>query len=85
MAVWSSGMRAEIFREGVQLFHGEARKLSCPGVSGVFEVLEGHTPFLALLREGVVVVEPREGESTTFSISQGTCAVSQGKALLVLR
>ena len=70
---------------GENLFDGEARSVTLPGVEGVFEVLAGHEPFVSTLREGRIRVAADDGEHYHFDVSAGGIVeVSRGEATILL-
>jgi F-type H+-transporting ATPase subunit epsilon len=50
-------MKLEIITPEVKVFAGEAEAVQMPGLDGLFQVLNGHTPIISALKEGVVKVD----------------------------
>jgi len=53
-----------------------------PGVSGEFQILEGHTPFLTGLEIGRVTFT-KNGKKAYISISGGFCEITKDKAVIL--
>ena len=54
-----------------QIFEGEISSVKVPGISGQFEILNGHAPIVSALGEGVITVKEATGTSKTYEISKG--------------
>ncbi|MCS7297723.1 MAG: F0F1 ATP synthase subunit epsilon [Bacteroidia bacterium] len=65
------------------LYAGEASKVRATSVEGVFEVLEGHAPFIAQLIPGKVQLQTSEGERA-FDIEGGYLWVSPDRDVQLL-
>jgi F-type H+-transporting ATPase subunit epsilon len=50
-------MRLEIITPEYNVFSGEAKSVSLPGLDGIFQVLNNHAPVISALKEGSLVVE----------------------------
>lgn len=57
------------------VFEGSARSLVAPAWDGWVGVLPGHAPFLTLMGEGPLTVEPESGSSREFSVAGGVMKV----------
>ena len=55
----------------------EAESVIVPGEAGVFTVMPGHTPVLASLTSGVLVVRESESESTFYAVHGGFAEVRE--------
>ncbi|MBI4138261.1 MAG: hypothetical protein HY482_01545 [Candidatus Wildermuthbacteria bacterium] len=67
-----------------EIFAGQAIALCVPAETGVLEVLAGHTPLVAKLKEGDIVITTKTGEKTKFPIAGGVLEVKpEGVAALV--
>jgi len=56
--------------------------MEAPGISGEFQVLADHTPFLSGLRVGAVIYT-KSGKKTAVSISGGFCEVQPAKTVIL--
>ena len=63
-------IHVEIVTPTAVAFAGEATEVRAPGFLGEFGVLPGHSPFLSVVKPGVVTVQTSEGEHR-FVVGQG--------------
>ena len=52
-----SPMKLEIITPESNVFSGEAKSVSLPGLDGVFQVLNNHAPIISALKKGNLIVE----------------------------
>lgn len=57
------------------VWKGEARMVTAPAADGQIGILPGHTPVLAILREGSVTIRPTEGEPFEARVTGGFLSV----------
>ena len=50
-------MKLEIITPEANIFSGEAKSVSLPGLDGIFQVLNNHAPVISALKEGSLVIE----------------------------
>lgn len=50
-------MKLEIITPESNVFSGEAKSVSLPGLDGVFQVLNNHAPIISALKKGNLIVE----------------------------
>jgi F-type H+-transporting ATPase subunit epsilon len=50
-------MQLEIITPEVKVFTGEVEAVQLPGLDGLFQVLNGHTPIVSALKEGTIKVD----------------------------
>ncbi len=55
-------IHVEIVTPTAVAFRGEASTVEAPGFLGEFGVLPGHTPFLSVVRPGLVTIHTAEGD-----------------------
>lgn len=55
-------IHVEIVTPTAVAFKGEATTVEAPGFLGEFGVLEGHTPFLSVVRPGLVTIHSASGD-----------------------
>ncbi len=67
-------IRCEIVSQDRQVFSGEVDYVSLPGTAGVVGVLPHHSPLLATLQYGVVVVRIK-GAEQYFTVAGGVAEV----------
>ncbi len=64
-------LQVEIYTPVKTVFKGEATAVQMPGISGLFEVLQGHAPLISALSNGNVRVTDANGTATNYSIDSG--------------
>ncbi|ACF10472.1 H+transporting two-sector ATPase delta/epsilon subunit [Chlorobaculum parvum NCIB 8327] len=64
-------------------FSGEVNSVIAPGLDGLFQVLKGHAPLVAALKNGKVRLSLPDRSENTFQISDGFFEVSNNKAILL--
>ena len=52
-----STMKLEIITPESNVFSGDAKSVSLPGLDGIFQVLNNHAPVISALKKGDLVVE----------------------------
>jgi len=72
----------EIITPEKVLVSEDIESLEAPGVSGEFQILADHTPFLTGLKTGPVIFS-KSGRKTFISISGGFCEVQPEKAVIL--
>lgn len=65
------------------VWSGEAKAIRGRTVDGDMGILPDHTPVLALLSEGELVIEPVEGEPISAQVSGGFFSVDSNKVTIV--
>lgn len=65
------------------VFSGGVVSFSAPSVDGYFEVLYNHTPLLAALKIGKIVITENSGEKKCFSISGGFTEVNNNNVIVL--
>ncbi|WP_434212334.1 ATP synthase F1 subunit epsilon [[Pseudomonas] boreopolis] len=65
------------------LWSGQVREVSLPGREGRFGVMARHVPMLVLLREGMLHLQPLQGEPEDIYISGGYVEVQPDRVLVV--
>jgi F-type H+-transporting ATPase subunit epsilon len=64
-------------------FSGEVSSIIAPGQDGLFQILKGHAPLLAALKEGKVRLSLPDKSEKSFKIGDGFFEVSSNKAILL--
>jgi F-type H+-transporting ATPase subunit epsilon len=64
-------------------FSGEVTSIIAPGQDGLFQILKGHAPLLAALKNGTVKLSLADKSVQSFKISDGFFEVSDNKAILL--
>lgn len=65
-------LNVEIVAEDHQVWSGQARSVSARTIDGEVGILPGHTPMLAVLGDGEVVVETADGSAVVAEASGGS-------------
>lgn len=65
------------------VWEGEAKSIRGRTIDGDVGILPGHTPVLAVLVEGELVIEPVEGPALTATVSGGFFSVDSDKVTVV--
>lgn len=65
------------------VWSGQAKSVRARTVEGDIGILPGHTPVLALLGEGELVVEPVSGTAVTAHVSGGFFSVDHDRVTIV--
>ena len=76
-------MRLEIITPEKELFTGDAKSVSLPGVDGSLGILNNHAPLITVLRAGEVIVKGENGEENTFEVTGGVVEVNKNVVLIL--
>lgn len=77
-------MNVKIITPDKILFEGTAKLLQLPGTGGLFEILNGHAPIIASLKEGSIKLEEEEGEKR-FEIKAGVVKAQKDEILVLVQ
>jgi F-type H+-transporting ATPase subunit epsilon len=70
-------MKLDVSSPQKTLFEGEVCSVQCPGKDGLFQILENHTPMIAILTKGLVKYElPSDPCPYFIDIERGVLQVS---------
>lgn len=72
----------EIVAEDHFVWSGQARSVSARTIDGEIGILPGHTPMLAVLGDGEVVVEGANGEAITAEANGGFFSVDKDRVTI---
>lgn len=76
-------MQLDILTPESKLFSGEASSIIFPGISGNFELLEGHAPMIAALKKGTIELVS-EGAKKSIEIEDGFVECIQNKVSVLI-
>ena len=91
-------MKLEIIKPESNVFSGEAKAVSLPGLDGIFQVLNNHAPVISALKKGSLVVELEQPltedqkndfialespEKISISINGGVAELNQNKLIVL--
>ena len=68
-----------------ELYNGKISSVKVPGISGQFEILNGHAPIVAALAKGEVRILDESGAKTTFNINNGFIEVINNEVSLLIQ
>ena len=83
MATVEKLMRLKVVTPEAVVFDGTARSLVAPAWDGWVGILPGHAPFLTLMGEGPLSVEPESGERREFEIGGGVMKVEANEVTVL--
>lgn len=66
------------------LWKGDARMVTAPAADGQLGILRGHSPVLAIMREGVVTITPEAGEPFEARVTGGFLSVDSDVVTIVV-
>lgn len=68
-----------------EVYTGKITAVNVPGVSGQFEILNGHAPLVSSLKAGNVKLVLEQGGTKTFSIESGFVEVLRNEISLLVQ
>ena len=77
-------MVLDVLTPDEQLFSGEIKAVTVPGIKGKFQILENHAPIVSALSKGKVEIKKIDGQLETFVIEQGFIEVLQNEVSLLV-
>ncbi len=72
-----------IFSLDRKIFEGNATALTLPGKEGEIQVLAGHTPLIALLKEGDILIARENNANQKLPIGGGVVEVRPEKVIVL--
>jgi F-type H+-transporting ATPase subunit epsilon len=78
-------MNVVVLTPGKEIYKGTVSSVKVPGVSGQFEVLNGHAAIVSSLGEGVVRLRENNGKEILFNITSGFIEVLQNEVSLLVQ
>ena len=80
-----TNFKVSVVTKAETVLHTEqATSVALPGVQGGFTILANHTPLVALLGAGEVIVTEQNGENHQYKISRGTVETSRNTANILV-
>ncbi|GEN78379.1 F0F1 ATP synthase subunit epsilon [Actinotalea fermentans] len=67
-----------------RVWRGDAQAVSAPAADGDVGILPGHTPLLAILREGEVRITATDGATRSVRVDEGFLSVDGDKVTVVV-
>ena len=76
-------MQLQIITPDKQLFKGEAKLVSVPGVDGSMGFLDNHAPLITVLKAGDIKVTMADGTVENFAVKGGVVEVMKNTVLVL--
>lgn len=76
-------MRVEIITPDKELFKGEAKSVTVPGVDGSMGFLDHHAPLITVLKAGDVKLKLPGGKEESFAVKGGVVEVSNNQVVVL--
>ncbi|MEN9569477.1 MAG: synthase subunit epsilon [Bacteroidota bacterium] len=77
-------MTLEILTPEKKVFSGDVYGVQLPGVAGLFEVLDRHTPMVSALKAGKLKVLTDKNNTVTYHIQSGFAEVLNNKTTVLV-
>ena len=77
-------MNVEILTPEKKLYSGDVYGVQLPGITGLFEILDKHTPLVSALGKGTVKILKDKNTFESFSIVSGFVEVLNNKATVLV-
>lgn len=68
-----------------EIYNGDIRSVKVPGTTGQFEILKGHAPIVASLKEGEVRIIDMEGNKSSINIMKGFVEVLNSEVSILIQ
>lgn len=78
-------MNLVVLTPGKEIYKGEVSAVKVPGISGQFEVLNGHAAIVSSLGEGVVRLKEENGKEVLFNIKSGFIEVLKNQVSILVQ
>lgn len=76
-------MELQIITPDKELFKGEAKSITVPGVDGSMGFLDKHAPLITVLKAGNVEVTLPDNKTESFPLKGGVVEVSNNKVIVL--
>ncbi len=78
-------MNCSVLTPEKEVYSGAVKSVKVPGISGQFEVLDGHAPIVSALKEGEIRLIDTKGERISYSIKRGFIEVLDNEVSLLVQ
>lgn len=78
-----STMKVQIITPDKELFKGEAKRVTVPGVDGSMGFLDNHAPLITVLRAGDVKLTMADNKTKSFALKGGVVEVSHNTVIVL--
>lgn len=75
-------MKLDILSPDKNLYSGNVKSISLPGIDGSLGILEGHAPLITVLRKGTIKIEGADG-TQNFDVNGGVVEVLKNKVIIL--
>lgn len=75
-------MKLDILSPDKNLYSGNVKSISLPGIDGSLGILENHAPLITVLRKGTIKIEGENGVQN-FEVNGGTVEVLKNKVIIL--
>ena len=66
-----------------EVWNGEAKLVSFETFDGEVGIMPGHSPLMAMLKDGVVLIRPPEGDDLHAAVHTGFAVVDSGRVIIL--
>lgn len=77
-------LKLTIARVDGPVFDGEVVSVTLPGTEGEMTIMADHEPLVSALKSGTVTVRPATGDTTSYSLQNGTVEVRDNHATVLI-
>lgn len=77
-------MKLTISKIDKVLWQGDAESVTVPSRGGILTILGHHMPLITILKEGSVIVKPKEGTPSEFPIQSGFLEVGKTETVILV-
>ncbi|MBP9717367.1 MAG: hypothetical protein KBD44_01495 [Candidatus Pacebacteria bacterium] len=77
-------LQLTIARVDSPVFDGEVVSVTLPGTEGEMTIMADHEPLVSALKAGTVTVRPATGDTTSYSLQNGTVEVRDNHATVLI-
>jgi F-type H+-transporting ATPase subunit epsilon len=77
-------LKLTIARVDGTVFDGEVVSVTLPGTEGEMTIMADHEPLVSALKAGSVTVRPAAGETTSYTLQNGTVEVRDNHATVLI-
>ena len=76
-------MEVEIITPDQNVFKGEAKFVSVPGIDGSLGILDNHAPLITTLREGEVLLRKEDDSEENIQVKGGVLEVLNNRVIIL--
>lgn len=78
-------MNLIVLTPGKEIYNGSVSSVKVPGITGQFEILNGHAAIVSSLQEGNVRIKEENGAEVKFKIETGFIEVLKNEVSLLVQ